>query len=116
MLEQRTASKDEVKWRYGFQLVQSLQEKTKENPKKKRRKPKAKSIASNKTKFEQSYMTNVECKALIQECKRTLKAGWSSMSDDSEEEEDSSNLPSNFKKYTIQDRKIILQPVHGVDR
>ena len=44
-----------------------------------------------------------------QERKRTLKAAWSSMSDDSEEGEDTTNVPSNFKKFTIQDRKIILQ-------
>ena len=31
------------------------------------------------------------------------------MSDDSEEGEDTTNVPSNFKKFTIQDRKIILQ-------
>ena len=31
------------------------------------------------------------------------------MSDDSEEGEDNTNVPSNFKKFTIQDCKIILQ-------
>lgn len=38
-----------------------------------------------------------------------LKAAWSSMSDDSKEGEDTTNVPSNFKKFTIQDRKIVLQ-------
>ena len=45
----------------------------------------------------------------MQECKRTLKAAWSSMSDHSDDEGDTLDAPSNFKKYTIQDRKIFLQ-------
>ena len=85
-------------------------EKGETNPKKqkKKRKPKSQESISTK-KTEQGSISKTERKALWQERKRTLKAAWSSMSDDSEEGEDTTNVPSNFKKFTIQDRKIILQ-------
>ena len=50
-------------------------------------------------------MTKVERKAR----KQTLKAAWSSSSDDYEIEDGAAHVPSNFKKFTIQDRKIVLQ-------
>ena len=101
--------KDEVKWRYGFQLVQKTNEKGETNPKKqkKKRKPKSQESVSTK-KTEQGSLSKIEQRALWQERKRTLKAVWSSMSDDSEEGEDTTNVPSNFKKFTIQNRKIIF--------
>ena len=79
--------KDEVKWRYGFQLVQKANEKGETNLKKqkKKKKPKLQESISTK-KIEQSSISKTERKALWQERKRTLKAAWSSMSDDSEEE------------------------------
>ena len=56
-----------------------------------------------------SSPTKVERRALLQERKRVLKAAWTSSSDDSESEEDAVSVPPNFKKFTIEDRKIILQ-------
>ena len=55
-------------------------------------------------------ITTVEQKALHQEQKQTLKKFEASSSDDSDEEtKEELDLPSAFKSYTIQDRKIILQ-------
>ena len=54
-------------------------------------------------------MTKVERKALYNECKRTLKTAWSTASDDSSEEETHIDMPDGLKKYTIEDRKVILQ-------
>lgn len=56
-----------------------------------------------------TQLTKVERKALVQEQKKVLKAAWSSTSDDSEGDKGSASFPSNFMKYTIQDRKIVLQ-------
>ena len=53
-------------------------------------------------------MTKVERKALLEERKRMLKTAWSSASDDSNEEANT-NMPDGLKKFTIEDRKIILQ-------
>ena len=54
-------------------------------------------------------MTKVEIKALLEERKQTFKAAWSSSTDDSEIEDGTVRVPSNLKKFTIQDRKIVLQ-------
>ena len=54
-------------------------------------------------------MTKVERKALYNECKRTLKTTWSIANDDSSEGEGNIDMPEGLKKYTIEDRKVILQ-------
>ena len=54
-------------------------------------------------------MTKVERKALLEECKCMLKTAWSTTSDDSSENEESIDMPDGLKKYTIADRKVILQ-------
>ena len=59
------------------------------------------SVANGMTKFEQ--------KALYNECKRTLKATWSTANDDSSEGEAHIDMPKGLKRYTIKDRKVILQ-------
>lgn len=81
--------KNEVKWRYGFQLVQKLNEKENQNPKKNKRTriKKAKTTSVKLSSSGKSSLTKVERKVLYNEQKRTLKAAWSSMSDDSEEGE-----------------------------
>ena len=67
--------KDEVKWRYGFQLVQKANEKGEPNLKKQKNKQKPKSQESFSTKkTERSSISKTERKALWQERKRTLKA------------------------------------------
>ena len=65
--------------------------------------PEAKSNKENKTK-----PTKLECKAFYEDCKRTLNNTWQSTSDESSDA-DEVDVPSNFKSYTIQDRKIMLQ-------
>ena len=97
-----------MKWRYGFQLVQNLNEKSKTNPKKQKKKGK-RCRSSSSLSSTHTQMTKVERKALLQEQKQTLKAAWSSSSDDFEIEDGAARVPSNFKKFTIQDRKIVLQ-------
>ena len=54
-------------------------------------------------------MTKIERKAYYEECKRELRRSWKIMSDESSEEEVEIGVPSNFKSYTIHDRKIVLQ-------
>ena len=47
---------------------------------------------------------------LVQECKRVMNKTWDSVSEtDSVEEEEGITVPSNFKTYTIQDRRIVTQ-------
>ena len=72
----------EVKWRYGFQLLQKTYEKEQQNPKKKKKKIKVpKAMSTKLSGFEKGLMTKVEQKALREEQKRVLKEAWSSMSD-----------------------------------
>ena len=100
--------KNEVQWKQGLRSMHNIMEKTNKNPKK-RRDNKAKST-SRKTKSNSSVgkMTKVERKALSEERKRVLKTAWSTASDDSDEETNDM-MPESLKKFTIQDRKIILQ-------
>ena len=65
--------------------------------------PDAKSNNEKKTK-----PTKLERKAFYDDCKRALNKTWQSMSDESSDAEEV-DVPSNFKSYTIQDRKIMLQ-------
>ena len=100
-VEAQDCVKDEVKWRHGFQQVKKiLDTKGGNHKKKKRQKPKSnsdkltKSIATARS--QESTLTKVERKALLQERKRTLKATWSSMSDNSDDEWDTLDAPSSF--------------------
>ena len=102
---------EEVKWWYGFQLVQQVMEKMGENPKKnKKSRARQKSQKSDVKPIDPiPKMTKVERKALLDEQKRMLKTAWSTASDDSSEDEVNTDMPDGLKKYTIEDRKIILQ-------
>lgn len=62
----------------------------------------------SKSKSTLSGLTKVERKALLEERKRALKTVWSFASDNSEEEP-KIDIPDGLKKFTIEDRKIILQ-------
>ena len=54
--------------------------------------------------------TKLECKQYYQECKRVMNKKWDLMSEtDSVEEEEGIIVPSNFKTYTVQDRRIVTQ-------
>ena len=100
--------KNEVQWKQGLCSMHNIIAKTNKTPKK-RRDNKAKSM-SRKTKSNSSVgkMTKVERKALLEERKRVLKTAWSTASDDSDEETNDM-MPESLKKFTIEDRKIILQ-------
>ena len=55
-------------------------------------------------------MTKAERNSLKQERRQMLKQAWSSSSDESTDEEDGDiSVPSNFKRFTIQDRHVVLQ-------
>ena len=65
--------KDEVKWRYGFQLVQQVMDKIRENPKKRKKNQAKRKSQHSKATSTASGMAKVERKALLDECKRALK-------------------------------------------
>ena len=80
----------------------------------------AKSISSKKemkpqsnNTGEQVQMSKGERKVVFKDCKRmfneSLKSWSDSSSSPSTEEDDALSIPSNFKRYTIEDRKIKLQ-------
>ena len=106
--------KSEVQWKHGLRSMHNIMAKTNENPKK-RQDNKAKRT-SRKTKSNSSVgkMTKVERKALLEERKRVLKTAWSTASDDSDEETNDM-MPESLKKFTIQDRKIILQKLGEIE-
>ena len=54
-------------------------------------------------------MTKTERNAKYNEYKRQIKDIWTTECESEEEEGDSISVPSHFKRYTIQDRKIIVQ-------
>ena len=58
-------------------------------------------------------MTKVEQKVAYKDCKRTLEQSIKYLNNDdtdnNESEGTSMSVPSNFKRYTIADRKILLQ-------
>ena len=80
-----------------------------EKKKKKRKSRGQQKSRHSKDPFVANKMTKVEHKALYDECKRTLKATWSTASDDSNEGEGHIDMPKGLKKYTVEDRKVILQ-------
>ena len=54
--------------------------------------------------------TKLECKHYYQECKRVMNKTWDLVSEtNSTKEEEGIMVPSNFKTYTIQDRRIVTQ-------
>ena len=80
----------------------------------------AQSISSKKetkpqsdTTGEHSQMSKMERKAIFKDCKcmlsESLKSWSNSSSSPSTEEGDAISVPSNFKRYTIEDRTIKLQ-------
>ena len=100
----------EQQWKQGFQMVKPILD---PQPKKarKKRKIRIKKPRNNSSLVEVGKpATKVERKAHRDEQKRLVKAH--SSSDDSDEEEiaeDQMDVPSAFKRYTIQDRTILLQ-------
>ena len=75
-------------------------------------------VVENKTKGEnkekQPKMTKLEQKIKFNEQKRVMKEVWTTeMESDELDTKDGVSVPSHYKRYTIQDQKIIVQqPVH----
>ena len=76
--------------------------------KKKRVKRKARSKES-RPESDTPKMTKLERKLKFKEYTQMMKEAWSSLSGDDTEEELGVTVPDGLKKYTIEDRKIILQ-------
>ena len=100
--------KADVRWRCGFQLVKNLNKEGNTNPKKKRnRKPRVKKAGINLVNAE---MTKAKRKSLKQERRQMLKEAWLSGNDESIDEDDGDiSVPSNFKRFTVQDTHVVLQ-------
>ena len=71
-----------------------------------RRKTKSK---ESKPKSDTPKMTKLERKLKYKEYTQLMKEAWSSMSGDDTDNELGVTVPDGLKKYTIEDRKIILQ-------
>ena len=54
-------------------------------------------------------LTKLERKAKYNELKRTMKEVWTTEMESEEDNKDIQSLPSHFKRYTVQDRKIVVQ-------
>mgnify|MGYP007023531666 CR=1 FL=1 len=112
--------KDHSQWKTTLGLIRANQDtqknKTKRGKQKKTRSI-AKSIASEKEnlgdtkgdKPKTKKTTKLERKAYYEECKRTLNKTWRTSDEESSDDSDGLDVPSNFRSYTIQDWKIMLQ-------
>ena len=60
-------------------------------------------------KCEKIKKTKIERKSYYNDCKHALNKSWKLMCKENNEEEVEIDVPSSFKSYTIQDRKIVLQ-------
>ena len=69
-------------------------------------KPEEKSV---KNKTEKPKLTKTERKAKYNELKRELKQIWSTKMESEDENQENMSVPSHFKRYTIEDRKVIVQ-------
>ncbi|MCO5593602.1 hypothetical protein L7F22_047617 [Adiantum nelumboides] len=88
--------------------VQFVKAKKRENNKKDK-------LERNRTKLSEGWeirsgMTKIERKSEYNKLKKTLKDVWTTeMQTDEDTNSDKMDVPSHYKKYTIQDRKIIVQ-------
>ena len=92
--------KEDVRWRYNFQLVKYLNKDKNSNPKKKRnRKPQVRKAGGN---LVNAKMTKAERRYSKQECKKMLKEAWLFGSDDmTDKEEDYTSVPSSISLFKI---------------
>ena len=98
----------EQQWKQGFKMVKPVLE-TQPKKARKKRNPQNKKLGNIPPLVKVGKPTKTKRKALREEQKQIIKAY--SSSDDSKEEvtKDQLDLPSAFKKYTIQDRTILLE-------
>ena len=92
----------------GCYLVQEEKPTPKTETKTKRHKTKQEN-KSVKSQEEKPKLTKTERRARYNELKRELKQVWSTEMESEGENQDNMSVPSHFKRYTIQDRKVIVQ-------
>ena len=80
--------------------------KTETKTKRNKTKPEEKSV---KNKIEKPKLTKTEQKAKYNELKRELKQIWSTEMESEGKNQENMSVPSHFKRYMIQDRKVIVQ-------
>ena len=66
------------------------------------------SIRSSKHSKTSSKLSKLERKELYKQCKKALRQTWEDLSGSAEDLENQ-EVPDNFKRYTIQDRTIVLE-------
>ena len=97
----------------GCYRVEPLRNKVKTNQKKQKTSKQEKETPTKTTKIENKIkepkITRLERKQKYNELKRTLQKEWSTEIETEESDHDPLSAPSHFKRYTIQERKIVLQ-------
>ena len=100
--------KDEVSGLYSMHSTQNKQQ----------TKPRKQNKKDNKTEQEREQTdeepnsTKLERKKKFRELKKTLKGVWTTKmetSDESDKDKDAISVPSHYKKYTIQDRHLVVE-------
>ena len=62
--------------------------------------------------MDERELTKTQREAKCSEFKRTMKEMWTTQMESENDNEEIQSLPSHFKRYTIQDRRIIIeQPI-----
>lgn len=106
MINTKDCVKDRVT---GCYLTRSSQTTNTTEPKPKKEKKKQDKDSEKSTKTKGSNLTKLERKAKYNEHKRRLQEIWTTEMESEEETRDTMSVPSHFKRYTLQDRKIVLQ-------
>ena len=100
--------KDKITGCYKVEPVGSSRKIVPKKPKPKQ--PKETKIKETKAKVkDEPEMTRLERKQKYKELKRTLQKEWSTEMESDDSDQDALSAPSHFKRYTIQDQKIVLQ-------
>ena len=108
-VQARDCIKDKVTGCYLTQVVRPQSTKDKTKTKKIKNTENKTKEQKDKTKEKELKLTKTERKAKYQELKRTLNKVWSTETESETGLEEIHSLPPELKKYTIQDRKIIVQ-------
>ena len=105
----KDAIKEEVRWRYGLQLMEQTMAKTNNQSKEKNKVKPKKNKAKSQSKSDIPKPTKLEQKLQFKEYMKQLKETWSSLSGEGTYEQLGVTIPDGLKKYTIQDQKVIMQ-------
>ena len=94
----------------GCYRVEPVEKEKNLKPKPKNTKPKNNKKEENKKSEKgEPELTKLERKQRYRELKRTLQREWSTEMETDESDKEGLSAPSHFKRYTIQERKIVLQ-------